>query len=43
MFELSREKYKNSQYKLLVAKIIDKYEFCKTKNKIIVKLEFIYI
>lgn len=34
MFELSREKYKNSQYKLLVAKIIDKYEFCKTKNKI---------
>ncbi len=35
MFELSREKYKNSQYKLLVAKIIDKYEFSKTKNKII--------
>lgn len=34
MFELSREKYKNSQYKLLVAKVIDKYEFCKTKNKI---------
>ena len=34
MFEISREKYKNSQYKLLVAKIIDKYEFCKTKNKI---------
>ena len=34
MFELTREKYKNSQYKLLVAKIIDKYEFCKTKNKI---------
>ncbi len=34
MFELSREKYKNSQYKLLVAKVIDKYEFSKTKNKI---------
>ena len=34
MFELSREKYKNSQYKLLIAKIIDKCEFCKTKNKI---------
>lgn len=34
MFELSREKYKNSQHKLLVAKIIDKYEFSKTKNKI---------
>lgn len=34
MFELSREKYKNSQYKLLVAKLIDKYEFSKTKNKI---------
>ena len=34
MFELSREKYKNSEYKLLVAKIIDKYEFSKTKNKI---------
>ena len=34
MFEISRKKYKNSQYKLLVAKIIDKYEFCKTKNKI---------
>lgn len=34
MFELSREKYKNSQYKLLIAKIIDKYEFSKTKNKI---------
>lgn len=34
MFEFSREKYKNSQYKLLVAKVIDKYEFSKTKNKI---------
>lgn len=34
MFELSREKYKNSEYKLLIAKIIDKYEFSKTKNKI---------
>lgn len=34
MFELSREKYKNSEYKLLIAKIIDKYEFSKTRNKI---------
>lgn len=34
MFELSREKYKNSEYKLLIAKVIDKYEFSKTKNKI---------
>ena len=34
MFELSREKYKNNEHKLLVAKIIDKYEFSKTKNKI---------
>lgn len=34
MFELSREKYKNSQYKLLIAKIIDKYEFSKSRNKI---------
>ena len=34
MFELSKEKYKNSEYKLLIAKIIDKYEFAKTKNKI---------
>lgn len=34
MFELTREKYKNSEHKLLVAKIIDKYEFSKTKNKI---------
>lgn len=34
MFELSREKYKNSEYKLLIAKLIDKYEFAKTKNKI---------
>ena len=34
MFELSREKYKNSEYKLLIAKLIDKYEFSKTKNKI---------
>lgn len=34
MFEKSREKYKDSEYKLLVAKVIDKYEFCKTRNKI---------
>lgn len=35
MFEKSREKYKNNENKLLVAKIIDKIEFCRTKNKII--------
>ena len=34
MFERSREKYKNSEYKLLIAKLIDKYEFSKNKNKI---------
>ena len=34
MFENAREKYKNSEFKLLVAKVIDKFEFCKTKNKI---------
>ena len=34
MFESAREKYKNSEYKLLIAKVIDKYEFSKTKNKI---------
>ncbi len=34
MFEKAREKYKDSEFKILVAKVIDKYEFCKTKNKI---------
>lgn len=34
MFESAREKYKNSEHKLLIAKVIDKYEFSKTKNKI---------
>ncbi len=34
MFENAREKYKNSEYKLLIAKIIDKYEFAISKNKI---------
>lgn len=34
MFEKSREKYKDSENKLLVAKIADKFEFCKTRNKI---------
>lgn len=34
MFEKAREKYKDGEYKLLVAKAIDKFEFCKTKNKI---------
>lgn len=35
MFEKAREKYKNNEYKLLVAKVIDKYEFSITKNKIV--------
>lgn len=34
MFEKAREKYKDSEFKILVAKMIDKYEFCRTKNKI---------
>lgn len=34
MFEKTREKYKNSEFKILVAKVIDKYEFCRTRNKI---------
>lgn len=34
MFEKSREKYKDDENKLLIAKTIDKYEFCKSKNKI---------
>lgn len=34
MFEKAREKYKDSEFKILVAKVIDKYEFCKTRNKI---------
>lgn len=34
MFEKTREKYKNDENKLLIAKVIDKYEFAKTRNKI---------
>lgn len=34
MFEKAREKYKDGEFKILVAKMIDKYKFCKTKNKI---------
>lgn len=34
MFENARKKYKNSEFKILVAKVIDKYEFCKKRNKI---------
>lgn len=34
MFEKAREKYKDSEFKILIAKVIDKYEFCKTRNKI---------
>ena len=34
MFEKAREKYKNTEFKMLIAKLIDKYEFCKTRNKI---------
>ena len=35
MFEKAKERYKNTDYKLLIAKIIDKYNFCLTKNKIV--------
>ena len=34
MFEKAREKYKNTEYSILIAKVIDKYNFCKNKNKI---------
>lgn len=34
MFEKSKERYKDGEYKILIAKIIDKYNFTKTKNKI---------
>ena len=34
MFEKAREKYKDGEFKILVAKVIDKYEFCKLRNKI---------
>lgn len=34
MFEKAKEKYKNTEYKMLIAKVIDKYNFCKDKNKI---------
>lgn len=34
MFEKTREKYKDNENKLLIAKVIDKYEFCRTRNKI---------
>ena len=35
MFEKAKEKYKNTEYKILLAKVIDKYNFCITKNKIV--------
>lgn len=34
MFEKIKDKYKNTEYKMLIAKIIDKYNICVTKNKI---------
>ncbi len=34
MFEKARERYKNDEKKYLVGNVIDKYEFCKTRNKI---------
>lgn len=34
MFENAKIKYKDGEYKILVAKFIDKFEFCKTRNKI---------
>lgn len=35
MFEKAREKYKNTEYKMLIAKIADKYNYCISKNKIV--------
>ena len=34
MFEKAKERYKNTEYKLLIAKTIDKYNFCITRRKI---------
>ena len=34
MFGREREKFKSDENKLLIAKVIDKYKFSKTKNKI---------
>lgn len=34
MFEKAKERYKNTEYKLVIAKVIDKYNFCRAKNKI---------
>ena len=34
MFEKASEKYKDGEFKLVVAKAIDQYEFCKKRNKI---------
>ncbi len=34
MFEKAKEKHKDDEFKILVAKVIDKYEFCRTRNKI---------
>ncbi len=34
MFERAKERYKNSEFKILIAKLVDLYTFCKTKNKI---------
>ena len=33
MFENAREKYKDTEYKMLVAKLIDKYEIAKNNYK----------
>ena len=33
MFEQSRDKYKDNENKLLIAKVIDKYEFCKASAR----------
>ena len=34
MFERAREKYRDDEKKYLIGNVIDKYEFCKTRNKI---------
>ncbi len=35
MFERAKERYKDGEYKILVAKVIDKYLYCKKTNRIV--------
>ena len=34
MFEKARERHKNDEFRYLIGNVADKYEFCKTRNKI---------